>query len=151
METVSFAAILAAASLATGLILQGYLSNFAGGIWCLIFKSYNIGDLIEPQEGLGAVKEIDVIVIKLVTPKNKWSTIPSGLMTHVNNIHYTAKGKMSINTPVRIGYGENMKKTKDALLAMLESNPKALKDLPPCVNVSKLGDSSVHLIVRPYC
>jgi small conductance mechanosensitive channel len=151
VETASFAAILAAAGLAIGLALQGSLSNFAGGVLILIFKPYKIGDLIEAQGELGAVKEIDILVTKLITPKNKLAIIPNGPMANGNIINYTAEGKMRVDTTVGIGYGENIKDAKDALLAMLVSNPKVLKDPAPSINVSELADSSVNLAVRPYC
>lgn len=151
IETASFAAILAAAGLAIGLALQGSLSNFAGGVLILIFKPYKIGDLIEAQGELGAVKEIDILVTKLITPANKLAIIPNGPMANGNIVNYTAEGKMRVDTTVGIGYGENMKQAKEALLSMLESNPKVLKDPAPSVNVSELADSSVNLAVRPYC
>ncbi|MBF4983687.1 mechanosensitive ion channel [Nonlabens mediterrranea] len=151
IETASFAAILAAAGLAIGLALQGSLSNFAGGVLILIFKPYKIGDLIEAQGELGAVKEIDILVTKLITPQNKLAIIPNGPMANGNVVNYSAEGKMRVDTTVGIGYGENMKQAKEALLSMLESNPKVLKDPAPSVNVSELADSSVNLAVRPYC
>ncbi|PPK95892.1 MULTISPECIES: mechanosensitive ion channel family protein [Nonlabens] len=151
IETASFAAILAAAGLAIGLALQGSLSNFAGGVLILIFKPYKIGDLVEAQGELGVVKEIDILVTKLITPANKLALIPNGPMANGNIINYTAEGKMRVDTTVGIGYGEDMKQAKDALLAMLESNPKVLKDPAPSVNVSELAESSVNLAVRPYC
>ncbi|GAK94237.1 potassium efflux system KefA protein [Nonlabens ulvanivorans] len=151
IETASFAAILAAAGLAIGLALQGSLSNFAGGVLILIFKPYKIGDLIEAQGELGAVKEIDILVTKLITPANKLAIIPNGPMANGNIVNYTAEGKMRVDTTVGIGYGEDMKQAKDALLAMLQSNPKVLKDPAPSVNVSELAESSVNLAVRPYC
>jgi small conductance mechanosensitive channel len=47
VATTSFIAVLGAAGLAIGLALQGSLGNFAGGVLILIFKPYNVGDLIE--------------------------------------------------------------------------------------------------------
>ena len=58
IATTSFVAVLGAAGLAVGLALQGSLGNFAGGVLILIFKPYNIGDLIETQGHLGVVKEL---------------------------------------------------------------------------------------------
>jgi len=151
IETASFAAILAAAGLAIGLALQGSLSNFAGGVLILIFKPFKVGDLIEAQGEIGAVKEIDILVTKLITPQNKLAIIPNGPMANGNVVNYTAEGVIRVDTTVGIGYDENMKQAKDALQAMLESNPKVLKDPAPSVNVSELADSSVNLAVRPYC
>ncbi|WP_438962993.1 mechanosensitive ion channel family protein [Nonlabens sp.] len=151
VETASFAAILAAAGLAVGLALQGSLSNFAGGVLVLLFKPYKIGDVIEAQGELGVVKEIDILVTKLLTPQNKLAIIPNGPMANGNIVNFTSEGIMRVDTTVGIGYDEDMKKAKDALLEMLVSNPKVLKDPAPSVNVSELADSSVNLVVRPFC
>mgnify|MGYP003664683999 FL=1 len=74
----TFAAVIAAAGLAVGLALQGSLSNFAGGVLIMIFKPYKIGDLIEAQGVLGAVKEIEIFTTKLITPQNKLAIVPNG-------------------------------------------------------------------------
>ncbi|MFT5716884.1 MAG: small conductance mechanosensitive channel [Oleiphilaceae bacterium] len=43
IETTSFIAVLGAAGLAIGLVLQGSLSNFAGGVMILIFRTNTSG------------------------------------------------------------------------------------------------------------
>ncbi len=151
VETTSLAAVIAAAGLAIGLALQGSLSNFAGGVLIIIFKPYKIGDLIEAQGVLGAVKEIEIFTTKLTTPENKLAIIPNGAMANGNIINYTAEGKMRVDTTIGIGYGEDIKKAKEVLLEVLTSNPKVLQDPAPSVNVSELADSSVNFAVRPFC
>lgn len=151
VETTSLAALIAAGGLAIGLALQGSLANFAGGVLLIIFKPYKIGDLVEAQGVLGVVKEIEIFTTKLVTPQSKLAIVPNGAMANGNIINYTAEGKMRVDTTVGVGYGEDIKKTKEVLLEVLTSNPKVLKDPPPSVNVSELADSSVNFAVRPYC
>ena len=106
----TFAAVIAAAGLAVGLALQGSLSNFAGGVLIMIFKPYKIGDLIEAQGVLGAVKEIEIFTTKLITPQNKLAIVPNGAMANGNIINYTAEGKMRVDTTIGIGYDEDIKK-----------------------------------------
>ena len=45
-QTSSLVAVIAAASFAVGLALQGSLSNFAAGILVMVFKPYKTGDWI---------------------------------------------------------------------------------------------------------
>jgi len=151
VETTSFAAIIAAAGLAIGLALQGSLSNFAGGVLIIIFKPYKIGDLIEAQGVLGAVKEIEIFTTKLITPENKLAIVPNGAMANGNIVNYTAEGKIRVDTVAGVGYDSDIKKTKEVLLEMLKANPKVLEDPAPSVNVSELADSSINLAVRPFC
>ena len=151
VETTSLAAVIAAAGLAIGMALQGSLSNFAGGVLIMIFKPYRIGDLIEAQGVLGAVKEIEIFTTKLITPQNKLAIVPNGAMANGTIINYTEEGKMRVDTTIGIGYGEDIKKAKEVLLEVLTSNPLVLQDPAPSVNVSELADSSVNFAVRPFC
>ncbi len=151
VDVTTFAAVIAAAGLAVGLALQGSLSNFAGGVLIMIFKPYRIGDLIEAQGVLGAVKEIEIFTTKLITPENKLAIVPNGAMANGNIINYTEEGSIRVDTVVGVGYGEDIKKTKEVLMEVLTSNPQVLSDPAPSVNVMELADSSVNLAVRPYC
>lgn len=151
VDVTTFAAVIAAAGLAVGLALQGSLSNFAGGVLLMIFKPYRIGDLIEAQGELGVVKEIEIFTTKLITPENKLAIVPNGAMANGNIVNYTAEGKIRVDTVVGVGYGEDIKKTKELLLNVLTANPQVLRDPEPSVNVMELADSSVNFAVRPYC
>ncbi len=151
VDVTTFAAVIAAAGLAIGLALQGSLANFAGGVLLMIFKPYRIGDLIEAQGELGVVKEIEIFTTKVVTPQNKLTIIPNGAMANGNITNYTAEGIIRVDTTIGVGYGEDIKKTKEVLMKVLTSNPKVLQDPAPSVNVSELADSSVNFAVRPFC
>ncbi|MEM8999304.1 MAG: mechanosensitive ion channel domain-containing protein [Bacteroidota bacterium] len=151
VDVTTFAAVIAAAGLAVGLALQGSLSNFAGGVLIMIFKPYRIGDLIEAQGVLGVVKEIEIFTTKMTTPENKLAIVPNGSMANGNIINYSAEGKIRVDTVIGVGYGEDIKKTKEVLMKVLTSNPKVLHDPAPSVNVLELADSSVNFAVRPFC
>ena len=87
----------------------------------------------------------------MITPQNKLAIVPNGALANGNIINYTTEGKMRVDTVVGVGYGEDIKQTKDVLLQVLTSNPKVLKEPAPSVNVSELADSSVNFAVRPFC
>ena len=150
VPTTSFAAIIAAAGLAIGLALQGSLGNFAGGVLIMIFKPFKIGDLIEAQGELGAVKEIEIFTTKIVTPTNKEVILPNGALSNGNITNYTTEGKLRVDLTIGVSYDADIKQTKDVLMHVLASNPKVLQDPAPSVNVSELADSSVNFAVRPY-
>ena len=60
VQTASIIALLGAAGLAIGLALQGSLSNFAAGVLIIIFRPFNVGDLIEIDDVIGKVEEIQL-------------------------------------------------------------------------------------------
>jgi small conductance mechanosensitive channel len=150
IETTSFAAILASAGLAVGLALQGSLSNFAGGVLIMIFKPFKIGDLIEAQGEIGAVKEIEIFTTKLTGLSNKEIIIPNGSLSNGNIVNYSSEGTRRVDLTIGIGYDEDIKQAKAVLLKVLTDNPKVLQDPAPSVNVSELADSSVNFAVRPW-
>lgn len=151
VETTSFAAVIAAAGLAIGLALQGSLGNFAGGVLIMIFKPFKIGDLIEAQGEIGAVKEIEIFTTKLTGLSNKEIIIPNGALSNGNIVNYTTEGTRRVDLVFGVSYDADIKKTKEVLLNVLTSHPKVINDPAPTVNVLALADSSVNFAVRPWC
>jgi len=148
IETTSFAAILAAAGLAVGLALQGSLSNFAGGVLIMIFKPFQIGDLISAQGELGVVKEIEIFTTKIVTRENKLVIIPNGTLSNGNITNFSAEGILRVFHTIGVSYDADIKQTKEVLMSVLNSQENILSEPAPLVEVSGLGDSSVDFAVR---
>ncbi|MEL6543855.1 MAG: mechanosensitive ion channel domain-containing protein, partial [Myxococcota bacterium] len=126
IATTSFVAVLGAAGLAVGLALQGSLSNFAGGALIMIFRPYEVGDLIEAQGQLGVVKEIQIFTTILTSPTNKRVIIPNGPMANGNIINYSAEGQLRVDTVIGVAYEADIDLAKAKLLQMLEANDKVL-------------------------
>ncbi|NND94080.1 MAG: mechanosensitive ion channel [Flavobacteriales bacterium] len=151
VEMTSFIALIGAAGLAIGVALSGTLQNFAGGVMLLIFKPFKLGDLITAQGHTGVVKEIQVFVTTLLSPDNKTILIPNGPLSNGDITNFTTEGTIRVDLTVGIGYGENIKAARAALIKTMEDHPRVLDDPAPFVGVSELGDSSVNLAVRPHC
>lgn len=151
VETTSFAAILAAAGLAVGLALQGSLANFAGGVLIILFKPIKIGDFIEAQGASGTVKEIEIFTTKLNTPDNKEIIIPNGALSNGNIINYSTEDKRRVDFTFGVGYGSDIKKTKEVIFGVINSHPLILKEpAAAAVNVSELADSSINFFTRGW-
>jgi small conductance mechanosensitive channel len=150
IQTTSFIAVLGAAGLAVGLALQGTLANFAGGVMILIFKPYQVGDLIQAQGHLGVVKEIHIFVTILLSPENKTIIIPNGAISNGDITNFVTEGKIRVDMTFGISYESDIKKAKAILMDVMASHPLVLPDPAPFVGVKELADSSVNLAVRPY-
>lgn len=151
VATTSFAAIIAAAGLAIGLALQGSLGNFAGGVLIMIFKPFKIGDLIEAQGEMGAVKEIEIFTTKLTGLSNKEIIIPNGALSNGTIVNYSKEGTRRVDLVFGVSYDSDIKKTKEILMNVVKSHPKVLESPDPVVVVLALADSSVNFAVRPWC
>lgn len=146
----SLVAIVGAAGLAIGLALQGSLSNFAGGVLIMIFKPIKVGDLIQAQGELGVVKEIQIFVTKLTSPENKLIIIPNGALSNGNIVNFSEEGRLRVDLTFGVDYASDIKKVKEVLMEVMESNPKILKDPAPSVNLVEMADSSINFAVRPW-
>lgn len=150
IETSSFVAILGAMGLAVGLSLQGSLSNFAGGMLIIVFKPFKVGDTIESQGVIATVLEIQIFVTKMLTANNQTVFVPNGALSNGTIINYSMQGERRADLTFAVSYDSDIKKAKEVLLNVLNSNPKVLKKPAPEVFVKNLTTSSVEFAVRPW-
>lgn len=78
IEMSAFVALFGAAGLAIGLAFQGTLANFAAGVLMLIFRPFNVGDVIKSQDLSGKVREIQILYTIIDTDDNKRIVMPNG-------------------------------------------------------------------------
>jgi small conductance mechanosensitive channel len=151
IEATSFIAVLGAAGLAVGLALQGSLSNFAGGVLLLLFKPFRVGDVIDAQGYLGIVHAIQVLNTTLKTFDNKTIIIPNGALANGSITNFSTEKTRRVDMTFGVGYGDDIKKTKEVLNKLVEADERILKDPAPVIALSELGDSSVNFVMRVWC
>jgi small conductance mechanosensitive channel len=150
IETASFVAIIGAAGLALGLSLQGSLSNFAGGILIILFKPFQLGDIIEAQGILGKVIEIQIFVTKLVANNNQIIFIPNGALSNGNIINHSMEGTRKAELFISVSSDSNLKKVKEIILEVFSKNNKILKTPKPYVEVLGLTETAIKLALKPW-
>jgi small conductance mechanosensitive channel len=150
IQTASLVAVLGAAGLAIGLALQGSLSNFAAGVLMIIFRPYKLGDLVNVADTVGFVEEVDVFTTTLRLPDKTKIIIPNGQIMDAKITNFMDSETRRLDLEVGIGYGDDIDKAKEVLLAALTSSEYVLENPAPKVTVASLGDSSVNLAVRPW-
>lgn len=127
VDTTSLAALLAAGGMAIGMALSGTVQNFAGGIMLLVFKPFKAGDLVEAQGTLGTVVEVNITATKILTPDNRVVILPNGALSNglINN--YSGRPLRRVEWMVSVSYGVDAKDCKDAILAIVNSDPRVLQ------------------------
>lgn len=151
IATTSFVAVLGAAGLAIGLALQGSLSNFAGGVLILLFRPYKIGDLIESNGHLGTVEKIQIFNTILRTFQNKTIILPNSAVSSSSIVNVTANKTIRVDMEIGISYDSSIDNAKEVIFDVMAKNGKILKDPSPAIGVNALADSSVNLLVMPWC
>ena len=151
VQTASVIAVLGAAGLALGLALQGTLGNFASGVMLLLFRPFRVGDFIEAAGVAGTVEAIGIFTTTLNTPDNVGIVIPnSGVWGQIIK-NYAANATRRIDLVAGIAYDDDIGLAIRTLQGILDADERVLKDPAPTIAVSELGDSSVNLVVRPWC
>lgn len=150
IATTSFIAIVGAAGLAIGLALQGSLANFAGGVLILIFKPFKVGDTLDAQGYLGAVKEISILYTVIDTFDNRRIVIPNGQLANASLTNVSFYDKRRCDMTFGIGYSDDIDKAKAILKRLMEEDERSLTDPAPRICVAGLGESSVDLMFRVW-
>ncbi len=151
IETTSFVAIFGALAFAIGMALQGSLGHFASGVLILIFKPYRVGDLVEIGGGqTGTVKAVQVFNTILATLDNKRIIVPNGVVTSNVITNISGEGEIGVELTYGIGYGDDIDKAREIILAVGKRCPHILDNPSQGVVVAELGDSSVNLATRPF-
>lgn len=148
IQTASLVAVLGATSLAIGLALQGTLTNLAAGVMLLLFRPFRIGDNVEVGGKAGKVKSLSLFLTELVNADNVQILLPNGSVwgqAIINRSTYPVaepvkKGKIDITFPVLAG--ETVERMRRDLLAVLKSDPRVDRAVPPTAAISKIVDLS---------
>jgi len=151
IETTSLVAVLGTAGLAIGLALQGTLSNFSAGVMLLLFRPFHVGDYIEAAGAAGTVSEIGVFSTTLNTPDNVRIILPNSGIFGSTIKNYSANDTRRNDIVLGISYDDDISNAIAVVNAVLGKDSRVLSDPEPTVAVSELADSSVNLVVRPWC
>jgi len=150
VQTASLVAILGAAGLAVGLALQGSLANFAAGVMTIIFRPYNVGDVVEVAGQVGQVEEVDIFTTTLRLPDKTKIIIPNGQALEGPITNYTEAGNRRMDLSVGISYDADIQQAREVILEALSKSKYVLESPAPSVGVTELADNSVNLTVRPW-
>ena len=126
IETSSFLALFATASVAVGMALSGTLQNFAGGVLILLLKPYKIGDFIEAQGFTGTVKEIQIFHTIINTMDNKTIIIPNGGLSTGSINNYSLEEYRRVDWEIGLTYGFDFNEAKKLILEMLLSDDRVV-------------------------
>jgi len=133
-----------------GFALQETLANFAAGIMILLYRPYDIGDVVEVAGQMGKVDAMSLVSTVLLTPDNQRLTIPNGKIWGGVIRNVTAQPTRRVDMVFGIGYGDDMDKAAAIIEDVVKKHELVLEEPAPVIKISELGDSSVNIICRPW-
>ena len=133
-----------------GFALQDTLGNFASGVMILLYRPYDIGDLVDVSGVHGKVDKMNLVSTSLLTLDNQTIVVPNNKIWGDVIKNVTAQDTRRVDMVFGISYSDDIPKTESILNGILKSHDMILDDPEPMVHLHTLGESSVDFIVRPW-
>ena len=141
---------LGVAGFIVGFALQDSLGNFAAGAMILIYRPFDVNDLVEVPGAAGLVKKMNLVSTTITTLDNQTLVVPNSKIWGDVIKNVTAQKERRVDIEVGIGYGDDIDHAEKILTEIVTEHEKVLTDPKPRIKLHLLGDSSVNFIVRPW-
>jgi small conductance mechanosensitive channel len=133
-----------------GFALQDSLANFAAGMMILMYRPFDVGDLIEAGGVYGKVSHMSLVNTTILTLDNQTIVVPNNKIWGDVVRNVTAQTMRRVDLVFGISYTDDISKTERVLQEIVDSHEKVLAAPAPIIRLHELGDSSVNFIVRPW-
>ena len=144
-----FLAASAALLVGVGLALQELFQDVLGGIFIMLDKSLQAGDIIEVEGKVGRVVDIRLRTTRALTRDDKIVIIPNHKFISDTVFNYTQNHKQTRETvTVGVAYGSDTALVKSLLLKSLEKDSRILSRPKPFVLFEDFGDSALIFSVN---
>ncbi len=145
-----FVAGLGVSSLVFGFAFKDTLSNFASGLLLIIYRPFQIGDLIDIGGTMGSVEDLSIVNTTLKSMDGPVVYLPNSAVWGAQVTNFTRSTVRRQIFEVGISYGDDVIKAFRVMEGILAGDPRVLKDPSPFVRLSGLGDSSVNFQIFVY-
>ena len=134
----------AALLIGIGLALQTLFQDIISGIFILVDRSLQVGDIIELDGKIGKVEEIKLRTTRAVTIDNKVLVIPNHLYLTNSLYNWTQNGTVTRESiTIGVAYGSDVQLVKKLLIQAASTHPQILSEPEPLVLFNDFGESSL--------
>lgn len=135
------------ATIAIGFAAQTSLSNLISGMFLLVEKPFQIGDVIRVSGTMGVVHSIDLMSIKLRTFDNLYIRIPNETMIKSEVTTITRFPIRRMDFELRFAYRNDLQKVLKALEEVAAGNSFAMDEPAPVILIRKLGEHGIEILL----
>ena len=150
IELAPLLAGLGVAGFIIGFALQDSLSNFASGLMILVYRPFDIGDVVEAGGVSGTVRHMSLVSTTINTFDNQKLVVPNNRIWGDVIRNVNAEPTRRVDLSFGIGYGDDIGHAQRVLEEIVASHELVLDDPAPSVKLHALGESSVDFLVRPW-
>jgi small conductance mechanosensitive channel len=133
-----------------GFALQDSLSNFASGLMILIYRPFDVGDVVDVNGAFGTVRQMSLVNTTVLTFDNQTLVVPNNQVWQNIIKNLTSQTTRRVDLVFGISYADDIEKAERILNEIVADNDKILEQPAPIVRLHELADSSVNFVVRPW-
>lgn len=133
-----------------GFAARDSLSNFISGIIIFIDRPFVLGDLVEIDDKYGRVSEITLRSTRIVTSDGRMLAVPNTEIVNKTVASYTNFPNLRLDIGITIAVDENIEKTRQILLGLVDVDTEYLKDPAPRVIVTALNDYNIGIELQAW-
>jgi small conductance mechanosensitive channel len=148
VELLPLIAGLGVAGAGIALAMQGLLGNLFAGLTIIFTRPFRVGEYIGIVGEEGAVESITLFQTTLTHLDRSRVVIPNRKI--VGEILHNYGKIRQLDVTVGVAYDTDLNQALTLIQEVLRANPRVLHDVEPVIRVSRLGDSSVNIAVKPW-
>ncbi|HKJ37956.1 MAG TPA: mechanosensitive ion channel family protein [Anaerolineales bacterium] len=133
-----------------GFAARDSLSNFISGIIIFIDRPFVLGDLVEIDDKYGRVSEITLRSTRVVTSDGRMLAVPNTEIVNKTVASYTNFPNLRLDIPLTIAVDEDIEKTRQSLLKLVDDDPEYLNDPEARVIVTALNDYNIAIELQAW-
>ncbi len=133
-----------------GFALQGVLSNFAAGLMILIYRPYDVGDVVEIAKVIGTVKEMSMVSTTLLSFNNERLVIPNNSIWGGLIRNITSESTRRVDLVFKISFDADIEQLEKIFTEEVNKFDAVLSEPSPTIALHKQHETHLEFIVRPW-
>jgi small conductance mechanosensitive channel len=150
LEMSAFAAVLTATGIAIGAAWSGLLSHYASGVFMMVLRPFQVGDIVTAGGITGFVEEIGLFTTTISTPDRVRTYVGNNKIFSNTIRNYSANPYRRVNVTVQLGHGNDHRAAMALLQEKLAAIPNVAKTPAPELGILTFSMAGPVLAVRPY-
>jgi len=129
------------------------IANLVAGLVITYMRPFKKGDRVQIGDVMGNVVEKNLLVTRILTPKNEEVTIPNANILTAKNVNYSTTSQnmgLILHTEVTIGYDVPWKQVHELLINAAENTDGIIQDKKPFVLQTALNDFYISYELNVY-
>jgi len=148
VELLPLFASLGVAGVGVSLAAQGVLGNLVAGLTIIFTRPFGIGEWVSMVGVEGRVESIDLFSTTLSHPDRSLVVVPNRKI--VGEVLHNYGAHRQLDLTVGVAYSTDLPEALAVVREVLLASRRVAQELEPVLGVTKLGDSSICISIRPW-